>query len=371
MKSAERNAGFDALRASLTVLVVLHHTAITYGAIGGWFYREVIPNQSLSSTLLIFFCTVNQAFFMGLFFLLAGYLTPAAIKRNGPNRYARDRLKRLGLPLLFFGWILGPITIAIAQTHRGKPFVETLTRLVVAGTFEIGPLWFAQALLLFAGAAIAYNFVRPTALIKASQANATLPWPSDIALLGAALATGSCAIALRKFWPIGVNVWGLQLGYFASYVVLFSFGVAAAGPAWLEHLPVQKVRKWWIVACLAMPILPVVYFLGRAVPELREPVLGYAYAIWEPLVGLGIIMKLLYEYQRRFIIMVGRWKLLARRAYVIFIIHPPVVVVVALAWRDVPANALVKFAITGSLSCVLCFFVAGWLLRIPLLRRLL
>ena len=120
-----------------------------------------------------------------------------------------------------------------------------------------------------------------------------------------------------------------------------------------------------------MPILPIVYFLGRAVPELREPVLGYVYAFWEPLIAWGIIMKLLYEYQRRFSILGGVWKLLARRAYAIFIIHPPVVVAVALVWRDVPANALVKFAITGSLSCVLCFFIAGWLLRIPLLRKLI
>lgn len=63
-----RNAGFDTLRTSLTLLVVMHHTAITYGAIGGWFYREVASNSSLSFMLLVFFCTANQAYFMGLFF---------------------------------------------------------------------------------------------------------------------------------------------------------------------------------------------------------------------------------------------------------------------------------------------------------------
>jgi hypothetical protein len=30
-----RNGGIDALRAAVTLLVVFHHTAITYGAIGG------------------------------------------------------------------------------------------------------------------------------------------------------------------------------------------------------------------------------------------------------------------------------------------------------------------------------------------------
>lgn len=369
--SVERNAGFDALRASLTLLVVMHHSAITYGAIGGWFYREVPTDRSLSSTLLVYFCTVNQAFFMGLFFLLAGYLTPAAIERHGKRRYLIDRFKRLGLPLLFFGWILGPVTIALAQTAHGHPFIDTLTRLLRAGTFENGPLWFAQALLLFACAAVVWMSARPGDRGQPRQENGPRPWPSNAALLGAALVTGTGAVALRAFWPVGVNVWGLQLGYFASYVVLFAFGFIAAGPAWLELLPPQKVRTWWRVACLALPTLPIVYFLGRAVPELRGPTLGYVYAFWEPLVAWGVILKLLYEYQRPFTVLNGVWKSLARRAYTIFIIHPPVLVAVALAWRDVSANALVKFAVTGTLSCALCFFIAGWLLRLPALRKLL
>ena len=99
--------------------------------------------------------------------------------------------------------------------------------------------------------------------------------------------------------------------------------------------------------------------------------MGYVYAFWEPLVAWGVILKLLYEYQRPFTVLNGVWKSLARRAYTIFIIHPPVLVAVALAWRDESANALVKFAVTGTLSCALCFFIAGWLLRLPALRKLL
>ena len=57
---------------------MFHHTAITYGAIGGWYYKELLPSPTLGSRLLVLFCTVNQAWFMGLFFLLAGYYTPPA-----------------------------------------------------------------------------------------------------------------------------------------------------------------------------------------------------------------------------------------------------------------------------------------------------
>ncbi|HQC99896.1 MAG TPA: hypothetical protein PK306_29725, partial [Aquabacterium sp.] len=73
-----RLAGFDRLRTVLTVLVIAHHTAITYGGSGGWFYREVRDGGAPLSLAFTLFCSINQAFFMGLFFLLAGYFSPPA-----------------------------------------------------------------------------------------------------------------------------------------------------------------------------------------------------------------------------------------------------------------------------------------------------
>ena len=58
----------DRLRVVLTALVVLHHTAITYGAPGGWYYRELPTTLSLTGVLLILFVSINQAYFMGFFF---------------------------------------------------------------------------------------------------------------------------------------------------------------------------------------------------------------------------------------------------------------------------------------------------------------
>ena len=132
-----RHAGIDALRAGTTLLVVLHHTAITYGAIGGWYYKEILTDGSLSSMLLVFFCTLNQAWFMGLFFLLAGYYTPAQLQSKGSWKYLRDRLQRLGIPLLVYGFVIGPATIALAQTARGKPFPDTLLRQYGTGAPQV------------------------------------------------------------------------------------------------------------------------------------------------------------------------------------------------------------------------------------------
>jgi peptidoglycan/LPS O-acetylase OafA/YrhL len=60
---------------------------------------------------------------------------------------------------------------------------------------------------------------------------------------------------------------------------------------------------------------------------------------------------------------------LARRAYLIYIIHPPILVGVSLAMRGLAAPALVKFALAGTAACALCFIAAGALLTIPAVRR--
>ena len=161
------------------------------------------------------------------------------------------------------------MTIALGASSRGQPFVATLTQLWQRHTFENGPLWFAQALLIFAVAAVACARAlaalnnRSTALADASR-----PWPSNGMLALAAASTGAAAVALRHFWPVGVNLWGLQLGYFASYVVLFAFGFIAAGPRWLERVPTSHARLWKRVAIIVFPLLPAAYFASKTEPLL-------------------------------------------------------------------------------------------------------
>src|SRR5579862_9323365 len=117
-----RELYIDRLRSVMTALVILHHTAITYGAPGGWFYNELRPSGSISSLVLTLFVATNQAYFMGFFFLLAGYFTPASLERKGYGRFLGDRFLRLGLPLAAFIFILNPLTTALVTAYEGKGF---------------------------------------------------------------------------------------------------------------------------------------------------------------------------------------------------------------------------------------------------------
>ena len=97
-------------------------------------------------------------------------------------------------------------------------------------------MWFAQALLIFtvvltAGVAVIRRFSQPARSRGVS-------YPTNSSLAVTALLTGAAAWLLRLKWPVGVNVWGLQFGYFASYVVLrFHSACDPAAMAYIESSP--------------------------------------------------------------------------------------------------------------------------------------
>ena len=254
-----------------------------------------------------------------------------------------------------------------------QPLLETLLRLWRHGEFEKGPLWFVWALLIFAVGAGLWNGLsglrRPH--------NVACRFPTNAALLVATIGTGVVAFALRLQWPVGTEVWGLQLGYFSSYVVLFITGCLASAPRWVEGLPDEQVRTWRRAAWIALPVLPLVVLLGGSLlgiegrPEGGWSIPALAYALWEPFVAWGVILVLLQRCQKRFEDVGPLGRRLARRVFAIYVIHPPVVVALALAWRDVGAPALMKFTVTGAVACVVCYLLAGLLLTVPGARRVL
>ena len=100
-KPPRRLFHLDNLRVYLTILVILHHTAIAYGAAGDWAIVDPAVDD-ISPIFLTFFTAVNQSYFMSAFFLLAGYFAPRSFDRKGAGSFIKDRLIRLGVPLLLF-----------------------------------------------------------------------------------------------------------------------------------------------------------------------------------------------------------------------------------------------------------------------------
>ena len=372
----QRDLYIDRLRSVLTVLVLLHHTAITYGAAGGWFYNELYPSGKLPSILLTLFCATNQAYFMGFFFLLAGYFTPASLERKGYAKFLGDRFLRLGLPLLAFIFVLGPLTAAMVAAHEGKGFWNVFPYLWNHAIIINGPLWFAQALLMFCLGYCAWRAAFGAPLPQSTRTAS--PVPSYVKWLLSAIIVGAVSLAIRQFVPAGKNVIGLQLGYFAPYIFLFAIGIAAWRCDWLRQLAWKNALPWIVALIAAWPVMPIsivvamrVFGPGKANfgGGLTWPAITYAF--WDPFVAWGLIAAWLL-FARAYMNKPSQfWSWLNRRAYAVYIIHPLVLVGIALLLHPWVAPALVKFAVTGTLTCIAAWLIADPLVRLPALRRIL
>ncbi len=370
-----RDLYIDRLRTIMTAFVILHHTAITYGASGSWFYNELHASGQISSILLTLFCATNQAYFMGFFFLLAGYFTPNSLERKGYRQFIGDRFTRLGIPLLVFIFILGPLTAAMVASHDGKGFWRVFPYLWNHVIIINGPLWFAQALLIFSLAYCAWRAAFGSSL--ASSSRTPRPVPTYARWLLSAILVGAASLAIRQFVPTGKNVIGLQLGYFAPYIFLFAIGIAAWRYDWLRQLEWKHARPWIITLIAAWPLMPISIAIAmRVFPPGKANFGGghtwpaIVYAFWDPFVSWGLIAAWLLIARAFMNKPSAFWSWLNRRAYAVYIIHPPVLVGISLLLHSFVAPAILKFIVTGTLSCIATWLIADPLVRIPGIRRI-
>jgi len=363
-----RLAYFDPIRVALTVLVILHHVSIAYGGSGSWYYKEPDAGPLTQAILGIFNC-VNQAYFMGFFFLLAGYLMPGSLARKGPLAYLGDRALRLWVPLMLFGYLLNPLTDALAARARGEDFLLCLITKIGHNSFGLGPLWFNQALMV---GAFVWVYVSRLSHLQ-GPANITVSvdalWQpglhARIAL--AIVGCGALAFTLRTVVPVGQNVFGVQLGYCASYVILFFGGTWGARYRLLERITWQQAWPWLTVSLTTLPTLWIFgYYRGLMGSTLWHGGWNLAallYAFWEPMVAAGVIMSVLAVARRWYVKDVAWVKRLAQASYAAFIVHAPTAVACSWLVKDWATLHIQRFLIAGTLSCMLSFAIGIFLTK--------
>ena len=168
---------------------------------------------------------------------------------------------------------------------------------------------------------------------------------------------------------------GLQLEYFATYVVLFAVGIAAWRYDWLRQVNWRNARTGIVGLLIAWPCMPVGIAVAHALNGQRESNFSggiswtaILYALWEPFVAWGMIAIWLLVFRERMNQPSAFWMWMDRRAYAVYIIHPPVLVGIGLLLHGWVAPALVKFSVVGSLAIALTW-LADPLVKLPGLRR--
>jgi hypothetical protein len=355
------------------------HLSITYGGAGSWYYRNV-PEGTMSIPLTWHNATV-QAFSMGLFFLISGYFTPGSYDRKGPRRFFKERLLRLGIPILCYDFIIGPLIIRPVIHFCTRQYSGSYSDFLVGyySSFHIGtgPLWFIEALLIFAGFYILWRrFKKAYAPVVPTESKV----PGNLAIVLFTLALSAVTFIVRIWLPVG---WGFaplnfQFPFFPQYICMFIIGIVAYQRNWLALIPDAMGKIWTVVAVFFIVILfPVLFVSGGAASGNVSSFMGgfhwqcFGYAAWEQFTGVAMIISLLYIFRKRFNRQTKTAKALSASAYTAYIIHAPVIIIVAIAIRNISLYPLLKFALAVIIAIPLCFILANFIRQLPLAKRIL
>jgi len=363
----------DHIKVLLTVLVIMHHACVTYGAPGGWYYSE--KSTFIGAVLpMTIFVSVNQAFFMGFFFFLSALFVPSSYNKKGPVKFVSDRLIRLGIPLVFYSLILSPfVSYLVYYFAQGNHITYAQYLGCYDNWIEFGVLWFVAALLVFTMAYAVYRVIA-----KNEQALVKLPALKRIILFAAII--GLVSFAVRTVFPVGwvLKPLGFQPGHFAQYIAMFALGIIASNNKWLGNTTYAMGKRAktiviWVIA-IGFPL----FFVARTL--LKFPVEWFSsgfhwqqlwYAVWEQVVGFCMVTALLCIGKERWnksSVFLGK---LSRATFAVYIFHPLVLVALSMLLRAWTVDPGLKALVVAPLGVGLSFLLGLALVRIPGVNRVL
>ncbi len=142
-KAVGRNLTLDRARTFLTIVVLIHHAVIPYTHFG-----HTDPAAWIGFDAVVL---ATDSFFMAMFFFLSGLFVWPSLRHKSPGSFFRDRLLRLGLPFAIAAFTIIPIAYYALELrqHPATSFSEYWWKMVTAGPWPSGPLWFLWVLLAF------------------------------------------------------------------------------------------------------------------------------------------------------------------------------------------------------------------------------
>jgi hypothetical protein len=384
----------DNIKVLFTILVIFQHARVTYTGAGWWYYIESNPEDLVSAIffgIVIGFGGLLQASLLGLFFLMGGYFTPKSYDRKGASSFWKERLRRLGIPLLVYIVLINPIMLYTLAAMGIEPWssnptmqgsfldyymsnFESMERFIHFLT-NYGPMWFIFVLLVLTAVYTLWRLItKPDAVQQYIPKE--FPIPRYFYLLLFAIGLGIVTDLVRILYSIDNRPFGIPVGFMIQYLMMFSVGVIAVRYGWFEKMTKDHVKAWSITMAAAFVFFYLYAFLfvgmdaDFSVYMGGSSVAALAWALAESIICVGMIFVLIPIFYAKFNHQGTLLHNLSSSAYHMYLIHPPILVLVALAFASVPLIPVVKLWIVFPLTVILCYLASYYgLQRIHLKKR--
>lgn len=363
----------DVMKVVVIVVVVAHHAGQAYGLGGEW-----AVNDPPSAAWLDPFFRVNAAFGMSLMFLLAGYFVPRSYDRKGGRLFLSERRKRIGVPLALFVLFVH-IPVAYLTEEADLSFGQFIRSMYDTGLRSpYFHLWFLGHLLVYSAG---YVLLRRVAERRSSHRDKAWPLPTHSTVVWFVVALAVVTWIVRGWFPMEhwyplVFVVASEPAHLPQYVSLFAIGAMAYRGDWLRRVSTRMGLAWLAIGLVASVG---VYALALLAPERAGELLAgggfntrsLLYSAWESLIcvamclGLMVFGRAVFKRRNRII------DAMSATAYLAYMIHLVIVVLLQLALEGTELPTNLKFMIVAALGVAIAFSLAHVLGRVPRLGRVL
>jgi glucans biosynthesis protein C len=358
----------------MTFSVVLHHAAVIYGVPGGWYYAEY-ADDSLSQIFLTILTFLGRAFVIQFFFFIAAFFTPASYDRKGPVSFMKDRLIKLGIPLVVYSYFIGPAITYLVNYKTLSAEYSFLENIYDFKNVAPAALWFAEVLIIFS---FFYVLWRLFTKFFSPDHGSSGTFPANATILFFAIIIGLITFLTRIYYPATYKVFHLRPGNYPPYIAMFILGIVTCRRNWLTFVNHDVYRFW--IKVLAFSFLLFVGFIvcdgilnKHAVLYRGGPTWqGLFGALWENITCAGAIICCIYL-GKRYDNHQGRlFGVLSKDAFAVYVFHAPVVVAFTYFMKDMPLYPLLKsvivFAAAAPFTFALCHYC---IMKIPFAKRIL
>lgn len=343
----------DNVKVLLTCMVVAHHAGQAYGATGGvWLVNDMNKADFLKP-----FFFINAAYMMGLYFFISGYFMMFTLERKHVQAFMADRLKRLGIPLLFFCFaIFLPLHYVLSDKQQSL-FYFFIDLYCNKPPLAFGHLWFVASLLVYTFLYLTVNAV--TNKLPQYKFRVWYPFVYIISLaVVTAFAREYYAIDVWRTWFIPVEV-----SHIPQYLSMFWLGTIFYRQQWLAYLQGYMAIMYGTLAVVATLLL--------LLQPAWLPQHVSSEALLEACMCVGISVGLMAVF-KKWCNSTHRWiRLLSENAYGIYLFHLLIVIAWQIAFVGVAMNGTLKFALVTVLSIASALGVSHLLRRIKFIRTII
>lgn len=328
----------DNLRTVTVSLLIVYHLAIAYNSWGEAnyiFFERVNPIASI----VVFM----SPWFMPLMFLIAGVSTSFSLNKRGYSDFIKERLKRLGIPLILGITIINPILSFIAdKSHNGyagnyfEHYLVYFTRFTdltgYDGGFTLGHFWFIAVLIIIS--CIGCGVIRIIEFISKNNRNVMI--------------IINCTLIILAIASFDITICGKRI---PTYLCVYLLGYYLFSKQdFIEKL--MNLKCLFIALFVLASALNVILFVYIEDYKLLNNICNYiSFVIGIP--ALICFGKAYLDYNN----IVSRY--CSKLSYVFYIVHFPIVVLcqyfISLTGVESIYNFVLSLVISAIVTCSACW----------------